>query len=598
MTSLRDGMIAGNDTVYSFHQRRSVRSIGIATRRRGRAAGVVGFEFLSLRPRRSAMRSTAILTIGVGAALLTATACMEHDPMGAEPTAPSAAKAEHANANGFGVVSNVRMPPGYFMVPVATGINFPTALATSDDQIWVAEGGFLPGMSPKVKRVNADGSTTTVLDGAALGNRLMGPLTDVTYHDGWLWITHRQTGANGWPVGAISKFRPDDPGTFTTVITNLPSAGDHYTEEIVFGRDGRAYFSQGSATNSSVVGADNWLITAWLQQAPTFHDYPPVPIVLNGQDYRTAAAFPLDPTASLITGPFMPFGSGPVAPGTMVAAASPTSPRDGMIAGNGTVYSFDPATGGGLRLEGWGFRNPYGIGFDPLDPSTLFVTNNGADTRGVSGETTVPIDEDELTIVESRPIDEDFDDLFRLHTGTSAQFFGWPDFFHDEDNGTVLPVTDEDFCEELDPCPAFVLDQSFRNSLTVQPAVAELGYHTSANKFDFSTSDQFKQQGSAFVAYTGSFVPITGATEFAGYEVVSVSRTGQVSEFITHTALTQPVIFDPSGFNKPIDVKFMGDAMLIADFGVFEPGINLVQPNTGKVWAVCHGAAACKKLQR
>jgi hypothetical protein len=38
--------------------------------------------------------------------------------------------------------------------------------------------------------------------------------------------------------------------------------------------------------------------------------------------------------------------------------------------------------------------------------------------------------------------------------------------------------------------------------------------------------------------------------------------------------------------------------MLIADFGVFEPGINLVQPNTGKVWAVCHGAAACTKLRR
>jgi len=41
-------------------------------------------------------------------------------------------------------------------------------------------------------------------------------------------------------------------------------------------------------------------------------------------------------------------------------------------------------------------------------------------------------------------------------------------------------------------------------------------------------------------------------------------------------------------------VKFAGDAMLVVDFGVFEPGINLMQPHTGKLWVVCHGAAACK----
>ncbi|HET8632983.1 MAG TPA: hypothetical protein VFL88_02480 [Gemmatimonadales bacterium] len=501
-------------------------------------------------------------------------------------------------ANAANAVPNVSVPPGYFLEPVSTGFDFPTAVATSDHGIWVAEAGILPGFPPKVKRVNGDGSSTTILSGDELGGRLMGPLTDVTFHDGWLWITHRQVGSNGWAVGAISKFQPDNPaGTFTTVLTDLPSAGDHYSEELVFGPDGRAYFAQGSATNSSVVGADNWLITGWLQTAPTFHDFPAKDVVLNGSSFTTRVAFPLDPEADDVTAPFRPFGSGAVAAGTTIPAATAAAPQEGMIIGNGAVYSFDPAAGASsLRLEGWGFRNPYGIGLDPLNSGVLFVTNNGADTRGTAGETSVPVDEDELQIVESRPIDEEFDDLFQIQLGGSEEFFGWPDFFHDPETGAVLPVNDEEFCEELPECPDFVLDAAFRQGLTVQPAVTELGYHTSANKFDIATSTQFKHEGDLFVAETGSFVPVTGATEFTGFKVVSVDRGGHVSDFIVNTGTTAGTIFDPAGFNKPIDVKFQGDAMLIVDFGVFEPGLQLQQPGTGKLWAVCHGRAGCNKL--
>ena len=515
-------------------------------------------------------------------------------------TAPSEGSARSASSQGFGVVSNAEVPPGYFLVPVARGLDFPTAVAFSSDRIWVAESGALPGTAPRIEEIDANGEATTILDGDALGAQLMGPLTDVTYHDGWLWITHRQAGVNGWAVGAISKFDPEDPvGTFTTVLTNLPSAGDHYTEEVVFDGE-RGYFAQGSATNSSVVGADNWLITAWLQDFPDFHDFAPVPLVLNGAAFGTAAPFPLDPSASEMTAPYMPFASGPVAAGTTI----PAVPQEGIVAGNGAVYSFDATASdatASLRLEAWGFRNPYGIGLDPSDPGTLYVTNNGTDTRGVAGETSVPVDEEEFMIVGSRPIDEEFDDLFRVAVGGSEEFFGWPDYFHDPESGEVLPVTDEEFCEEgeLDPCPAFVLDESFRASLNPLPAVTELGYHTSANKFDISTSDHFKHAGDLFVAYTGSFIPVTGAEEFTGYKVVRVDPgSGTVEDFIINTGTTPESLFDPDGFNKPIDVKFRGDAMLIVDFGVFEPGLGIVQAGTGKLWAVCHGAAACKALAR
>ncbi len=510
------------------------------------------------------------------------------------PTGP--VSADRSGSSGVGAVANASVPPGYFLVPAARGLDFPTAVAMSGDRIWVAEAGVMAGLPPKVKRIDEDGTATTILDGSAMGSRLLGPLTDVTFHDGWLWITHRQTGVNGWPVGAISKFRPDDPmGTFTTVLTNLPSAGDHYTEEVVFDDAGRGYFAQGTATNSSVVGADNALITGWLNESTAgFHDYPAKDIVLNGASFTTAVPFALDQTASEVTGPFLPFGT-PASPGMEIAGV----PRDGIVAGNGAVYSFDASAAdatSSLRLEAWGFRNPYGIGLDPMDPGVLFVTNNGADTRGVTGETSVPVDEDELQIVESRPIDEEFDDFFTLRIGGAEEFFGFPDFFHDPDDGEVLAVNDEEFCEELETCPDFVLDATYRSSLHVEDAFTELGYHTSANKFDFSTDASFKADGDAFVAETGSFVPVTGATEFTGFKVVRVNRSGGVTDFITNTGTSAATIFEPDGFNKPIDVKFRNDAMFVVDFGVFEPGLNLIQPGTGKLWVVCHGEAACKRL--
>lgn len=201
-------------------------------------------------------------------------------------------------------------------------------------------------------------------------------------------------------------------------------------------------------------------------------------------------------------------------------------------------------------------------------------------------------------ILEPRPIENDYDDLFRLQLGTEA-FFGWPDYFHHPRSGAVLPVTDPLFCEGLAHCPEFVLAESFRGSLGVRPAFAQFELHSSANKFDFSTSRMFRHEGDIFVAETGSFMSITGAVRFTGYKVVRVDRnSGTVRDFIVNTGSSTATIFDPAGFNKPIDVKFKGDVMLIVDFGIFEPGLGLQQPNTGKVWMVCHGAAACKKLMR
>lgn len=497
-------------------------------------------------------------------------------------------------------LDNVSVAPGYFLDLLVTGLDFPTAITFSPGAAYVTESGAVPGFMPKVKSVNAQGQVSTVLSADQLGaGQLVPPLTDVTYHGGWLYMTHRH-GANGWTVGAVSRFNPADPaGTFQTLLTNLPSAGDHHTDEIAFDGSGRAYLSLGTATNSSVVGPDNWFITGWLPMFPTFHAFAAVPLVLNGTSFRTPVPFPLDPEADDLTAPYMPFGSGPISPGTTVPAVTPATPQEGMIAGNGAVYSFNPDAAqpaSTLRLEAWGFRNPFGVGFDPFDPGVLFVANNGADIR------TAMID-GQLTVVEPRPIANDWDDLFRLNVGGVAEFFGFPDYFHDPSSGGPLPVDAPFFCasapEPPITCPSFVLDSTFRASLTVQPAFAQFELHSSANKFDTAVDPRFRFTGDMFVAETGAFVPITGARQFSGYKVVRVDRgSGAVHDFVANTGDTPQQIFNPATFNKPIDVKFNGELMFIVDFGVFEPGLQLQQPGTGKIWLVAHGKSGLVHFRR
>ena len=470
--------------------------------------------------------------------------------------------------------SNVVVPPGYTMSAVATGLNFPTALTFEGDSIWVTEAGIIT--PPAVKKIDRNGNTTTVLTPSMLpAGVFVSPVTGITFAEGWIWVVHRQTaGSSGIPVGAISKFQPRDPaGTFQTVLSGLPFFGDHPGSSIAFGSDGRAYFTTGLPTNSSVVGPDN----GWAINFPTFHDFSPVDIELSGVGYRTAPTakpFALDPTAVKITEPFMAFGSGTVPEGTVVHATTPANPGNGVItAGGGSVYSFDPHAKDAvstLRLEGWGFRNDYGLAFDPFNPNGLFVSNNGADSRG------------------SRPIANDWDDMFVIHLGEGAQFFGWPDYFHDPGSHLPLPVTNPFFCPPNPPygvCPQFAFSDAFRATLTVQSAFAELDNHSSANMFDFSRNSGFGFMGDIFIAETGSLPPGTGATSLTGYKVARIDRnTGAVSDFITHRSSDTATIFEPNGFNKPIDVKFRGSDMYIADFGVFAPATPT--PGTGKIWRV------------
>jgi len=535
--------------------------------------------------------------------------------------------------------TNVTVLPGYSITAVATGLNFPTAMTFYGDTIWVTEEGTATS-PPAVKQIDNKGNVTTMLTASDLAaGTIVSPLTGIVFGRGWFWLIHRQTnstGAPNVPVGVISRFKPSDPkGTFQTVIAGFPSFGDHPNSQIVFGENGRGYINGAAPDNSGVVGPDN----GWAPSFPTLHDFPGVDIELSGKGYQTligpTPTWALDPNggtpAAKTTYPFVAFGA-PLPSGNKVKAPTPANPIQGIIAGGGTVWSFDPdadpkSMASTMRLVAWGLRNPYGIGFDPFNPKLLFVSNNGADVRQTclatpSGPPSTQCPTGTTLVARgSRPIANDFDDLFVVNIGEDRDtdedsdsqgkgraghvpfFFGHPDYFHDPISRQPLPVTDPQFCPTplplpnppapppfvmTSPCPQFAFSDQFRATLKVQPAFAEIEKNSSANMFDFSRTEAFGYKGDIFIAETGSLPPGTGATGYTGYKVALIDRkTGLVSNFIAHPSNDAATIFAPAGVNKPIDVHFRGREMFVVDFGV-GAGAPTQIPNSGKVWKVTH----------
>jgi hypothetical protein len=90
-----------------------------------------------------------------------------------------------------------------------------------------------------------------------------------------------------------------------------------------------------------------------------------------------------------------------------------------------------------------------------------------------------------------------------------------------------------------------------------------------------------------FIAETGAFAPATGAQTLTGHKVVRVDLTsGTSQDFLVNTGTTPAELYDPTNFNKPIDVLFVGDVMHVVDLGVFVPPLSLATPASGKIWAL------------
>ena len=164
-------------------------------------------------------------------------------------------------------------PAGYRVEIVGSELTYPTSVEFDDaGQMYLAEAGFNYGDEIAPARIlvrTKDGRWKT-----AVADRLNGPITDLLWHDGRLYIAHR---------GKVSVL---DGNEVRDLVTGLPSLGDHHNNQLAAGPDAKIYFGQGTATNSGVVGLDNFM-GAWLGKYPEVHDIPAKDIRLTNESFET-----------------------------------------------------------------------------------------------------------------------------------------------------------------------------------------------------------------------------------------------------------------------------------------------------------------------
>jgi glucose/arabinose dehydrogenase len=370
------------------------------------------------------------------------------------------------------------------------------------------------------------------------------PWTGATFHDGAFLV-----GEGGEKQGG-RILRVGLDGSVRALAEGLPSIGDHHTNGPVVGPDGYIYFGQGTATNSAVVGPDNWQF-GWLKRHPDFHDIPARDIKLAGKNFRSED--PRNPGGGKVsTGAYMPFGT----------ASEPGQVVKGQVPFTGGIMRL-PAGGGPLEMVAWGMRNPFALAFGP--DGTLYAAENGFDERG------------------SRPVYGTGDCLWKVTAGT---WYGWPDYAMGE------PVVDQRFNQSPgNPHLDFVLAE--HPNKPPKPA-AVFGVHASANGMAFARNGAFGYPGEAFVAEFGDMAPKVGKTLWpVGFRVVHVNPVnGVIGDFASNKGETNgpATRLGSGGLERPVDVKFdpSGSALYVVDFGILTMSERgpAPKPGTGVLWRI------------
>src|SRR5437660_1511914 len=238
--------------------------------------------------------------------------------------------------------------------------------------------------------------------------------------------------------------------TVTPFITGLPT-GDHPAEQLEF-KDGWIYWSQGSTTNSGVVGLDNG-------GGANQQDIPCQDIVLSQHTFPSA-----NPPGPRTSG-YSPYGV--QRPGATVKAFDSATTR-GMCDGSilrARLNAKNPQNT--IEPFSWGYRNPYGIRFAPEDhplKGGLFVSENGEDERGARPTNNSP---DRLQLAQQNP-------------DGSPDFHGWPNRFGflDSTQAVFNPQggPGDDLCQPPNPpfpaCIPLVTAHTPAGDVPVQPVLA------------------------------------------------------------------------------------------------------------------------------
>jgi len=535
---------------------------------------------------------------------------------------------------------DIIVPPGFRVSVFKSGLNFPTAVAfrgngkrfevfvlesghglpsRCNDETSSAVGGVFSPTNPFTPDILVFDESGSLIRGplakpTASGGGLQphGPAIDIAFENGFqggrLFATDsnqaiRTPGAQNNSSRIVTV--DPDTGQVTTFIIGLPT-GDHPSEQITF-KGEWIYWSQGSTTNSGVVGRDNG-------GGANQHDIPCQDIVLSRNVF--------DSGLGVKTSGYSPFGM--QRPGATVPAHEGRTDRacDGAIL-RAKVNAKNPKDT--IEPVSWGYRNPYGIRFAPDDHALkggLFVTENGEDERGARPTENAP---DRLHLAQQNP-------------DGSPDYHGWPDRFGflDSTQAVFNPTggPGDDLCgppvvPTFDPvaCRAAITaadvpvrpvlahpPQPITAPLALEPAdVAIVGVDFVPDSFAHGPV----KRGAALAGREGDFgfSAANGRPE-EGHDVqlINFSRPDEplrlnLQRFAHNITFEQAFPDGIHGINRPVDLKFgpddcayVVDYGAVRDFGQSDPAAGfcpsnapacrgdgpLVQlPGTGVIWKIC-----------
>ncbi|MEO6647597.1 MAG: hypothetical protein ABIN89_14505 [Chitinophagaceae bacterium] len=442
-------------------------------------------------------------------------------------------------------LSAIRVPEGFKIEKVVSGLSFPTSITWDNKQnLYVVEagGGFLQE-PPPARILKIDGGTTKeIVNLTAKG--LVAPVVGLTCYNNSFYITHRASNMSG----AVSRVSIDG-STIKQILSGFLDAGsEHPLNDIRMGPDGRMYLAVGPAANSGVVGPD---IEPFVMRTPSLHTSSPKDLVLLGKNFMSADFRTKDNLKdSVLTGAYVPFG----------VSTTPGQIIHGTNKPGGAIISFDPNNAEGtLQTYAYGLRNV--IGFAWGHNGEMYAAVNGYDVRG------------------SRPVKDMYDATYKINKGV---WYGFPDF-----SASLEPLTDPKF-EVRDDLQAqvymngvpqgknlgFVIDHK-ASGLTAPDKNLVLGlhkFHTSPSIPDVAPMSWGEYAGHLFIPEWGDLTPPTDPdVTRVGYKIVRIDPAKkQVLPFLMNN-IDRPGSeqgLAGKALERPFDVRFGPDgAMYIVDYG-------------------------------
>ena len=541
---------------------------------------------------------------------------------------------------------DIVLPGGFTISVFATALNFPTGIAflgnATNFQVYVLESGHgipsrcneqgsFPGgefaannpFTPDILVFNKNGQLIRGPIGKPTasgdGFQPAGPAIDIAFarglQGGRLFATDSNQATHAGGQNNSSCIIIVDPmtGHVTPFITNLPT-GDHPSEQLAF-KDGWVYWSQGSTTNSGVVGRDNGGGT-------NQSDIPCQTITLSNNVF--------DSGGGVSTSGYSPFGV--QQPGATIPAffnSFTGQVRQGVCDGATLRARLnDPNT---IQPVGWGHRNGYAIRFAPDDhplAGNLLVGEDGADERGARPSNGAP----------------EVLSLDRQNSDGTPVYHGWPDVYG------FLPTTQavfnplggpsDDLCVPdpsnpptlCTPASLALIQQEnvpIRDVLAFppQPITSPIAIEAADSSFtgiDFVPNAFVTgpvMPGAMLYSLEGDFgfspanasapANSTEPAQEVGHEVKLINFNQlpstplalQIQRFAHNNTFEQAFPDGLRGFNRPTNVRFGPDGCAyVADYGAVrdngqsDPASKwldpadapLVQfPGTGVIWKIC-----------